>query len=302
MRKIDLVLNDYNQKKKNFFTHLKFLKYLSKSKVYVTPSGLVCHQPTVNAKKSLNVWSKNIFSKKIDTKKRKYSSLNPIMMSRHYYSALFFKKYLKKNSSFCDFGTGEGNFLFELFKIRNDLKMFYVEDSKINYNLVKKNFKINFNKKIDGFNGSIEEFDKNNKIKLFDNATLIWTLCNCVDPINVLKSIHKSLNKNGLLLIAESSRIMVPFKKPINNFFNSKIETKNTHPWFFSFNSLSNLLEVSGFKVIDFNRYYDENDLVVIAKKIDSKLYKPKLKFENPKKVIKFLKLWKSNSNHLNNL
>ena len=302
MKKIDLVINDYNQKNKKLFQHIKFLDKLSKSKVYISPSGLVCHQPTLNTEKSLDVWAKNIFSKKIDTKKRKYSSLNPIMKSRHYYSALFFKKYLKKNSSFCDFGTGEGNFLLELFRIRKDLKMFYVEDSKFNFNFVKKNFKKNFKKKIDGFNGPIEEFNKNKKIKLFDNSALIWTLCNCVDPINVLKNINKSLNKNGLLLIAESSRIMVPFKKPIKNFFNSKIDTKNTHPWFFSFNSFSNLLEISGFRVIDFNRYYDENDLVVIAKKIDSKLYKPKIKFENPKKVIKFLKLWKFNSNHLKNL
>ena len=35
----------------------------------------------------------------------------------------------------------------------------------------------------------------------------------------------------------------------------------------FSYNSLSNLLEISGFRILSNNRYYDENDLVIVAKK-----------------------------------
>ena len=78
--------------------------------------------------------------------------------------------------------------------------------------------------------------------------------------------IHTSLKKNGLLLVSESSRT-VPYKKPIYNFFVSGHHAKNTHPWFFSYNSLSNLLEICGFSIIASNRYYDENDLVIIAQK-----------------------------------
>ncbi len=299
----ELVECDYVQKNNKHFKHINFLDKLSKSKVYVSKTGLVCHKPNINTKQSLKVWSKKIFSKKIDTKRRKYSSLNPIMMSRHYYSALFFKNYLKKNSLFCDFGTGEGNFLVEMFKLRNDIKLYFVEDSKYNFEFTKKRFKKLFNKKINGFNGSIEEFSINkNTTTKFDNASLIWTLCNCVNPIAVLNNIHKSLKKNGLLLVSESSRIMVPFKKPIHNFFNSKINTNNTHPWFFSYNSLSNLLEICGFRIVYFNRYYDENDLIVIAKKVDTKYHRPKIKFDNFNKVIKFLKDWKLNSTQLNKL
>ena len=84
---------------------------------------------------------------------------------------------------------------------------------------------------------------------------------------------------------------MVPFKKPIYNFFNSKIKTENMHPWFFSYNSLSNLLEISGFKVVKKNRYYDENNLVIVARK--KNFFRPSLKLENPKKVILFLMKWK---------
>ena len=93
MNKVKIIKNDYLQlNKKNFF-HIKFLDKYSKSKVYVSKSGLVCHQPKMNSNESLKVWSDKIFSKKIDTSKRKYSSFNPIMMSRHYYSALFLKKH-----------------------------------------------------------------------------------------------------------------------------------------------------------------------------------------------------------------
>ena len=52
--------------------------------------------------------------------------------------------------------------------------------------------------------------------------------------------------------------------KPIYNFFVSNHEANNTHPWFFSYNSLSNLLEICGFSIIAHNRYYDENDLIIL--------------------------------------
>ena len=135
-----------------------------------------------------------------------------------------------------------------------------------------------------GHNGSIESSTLNKNFKNFDAASLLWTLCNCVKPLEILKVIHKSLKENGFL--PESSRILVPFKKPIYNFFIPNHETRNTHPWYFSFNSLSNLLEVSGFRIIKNNRYYDENDLVVIAQKKKLKI----TYLDDPKKVVKFLK------------
>ena len=45
------------------------------------------------------------------------------------------------------------------------------------------------------------------------------------------------------------------------------------------------------FRIVKANRFYDENDLVVIAKKRNN-LSKPKLKFDSQKKVISFLKNW----------
>ena len=114
--------------------------------------------------------------------------------------------------------------------------------------------------------------------------------------------LNQSLKENGLLLISESSRILVPFKKPIYNFFVQKHETQNTHPWYFSFNSLSNLLEISGFRIIKNNRYYDENDLVIIAKKMDKKYHRPIIKKDNLNDVLKFFKEWERISQLLKNI
>ena len=60
MNKIDIVLNDYNQKKNSFFKHLGFLDPYSKSKVYITKSGLICHKVSTNTEISLDLWEKKI--------------------------------------------------------------------------------------------------------------------------------------------------------------------------------------------------------------------------------------------------
>lgn len=282
---------------------LTFLKKISKSIVYISKkTGTIYHSPNINAEKSLSTWAKKIYSKKIDTEKRHYTSNNPIMKSRHYYSALFLNEVLRKGKiKFCDYGAGEGNFGSELLKINKHIQYNFTEHSpklyRSTYNLINKKTKNAFY----GYNGSIESSLLNKNFKNFDAASLLWTLCNCVKPLEILEVIHKSLKENGFLLISESSRILVPFKKPIYNFFIQNHETRNTHPWYFSFNSLSNLLEISGFRIIKNNRYYDENDLVIIAQKKNIKTHSPKIKIDDPKKVDKFLKEWKKTSNFLRN-
>ncbi len=283
---------------------VKFKNKISKSPVYISKkTGTVFHSPSNNSSESLEMWSKKIYSKKIDTKKIKYTSNNPIMRSRHYYSALFLNKHLKgKNIELCDYGTGEGNLALEFGRINKKINFNFTEHSPELFKKTKKKIKKINKKNFLSFNGSIEDSGKIKKFKNFDVGCLLWTLCNCVKPIDVLNAIHSSLKKNGLLLIAESSRILVPYKKPIYNFFVSEHETKNTHPWFFSYNSLSNLLEICGFSVINANRYYDENDLVVIAQKKDRKKYVPKIKIDKIEDIKKFLKDWEKNSFFLKNI
>ena len=302
---INEILQDFNGEYKNRTKKINFLKKISKSNVYISKkTGTIFHSPSISTKKILEIWSKKIYAKKINTKKIKYTSNNPIMRSRHYYSAIFINDFFKKGKKikYCDYGTGEGNFGNELLKLNKNIQFNFTEHSPNLYlnsvNLIKKNSSKNFF----SFNGSIEDSVKNKKFKNFDAVSLLWTLCNCVKPLEVLRSINLSLKNNGLLMISESSRILVPFKKPIYNFFVKNRHTENTHPWLFSFNSLSNLLEVSGFRIIKYNRYYDENDLVIVAKKMNTKKHSPKIKIDRIKKVENFLKQWKKLSYDLKKL
>jgi len=262
---------------------------------------LIFHKPKISTDKVLKFWSEKIFSNKIDYKNLTYSSENITMKSRHFYCANFSKKYLiKKNLNFCDFGTGEGNFLKEVLSINKNININFTEYSKKNILLILKDLKSKKLRNYNFHNGPIEHVDRNKNIKNINFGSLLWTLCNCIDPIEVLKSIHKKMSKSSHLLIAESSRILVPFKKPIYNYFNIYNHTENTHPWHFSFNSLSNLLELSGFRIVHHNRFYDENDMVVIAKKRNLNS-KPKFIKDDYKKIKLFLKKWKENSFFLKN-
>ena len=281
---------------------IDFLKGISKSNVYISKkTGLVFHKPKISTDKVLKFWSEKIFSNKIDYKNLTYSSENITMKSRHFYCANFSKKYLiKKNLNYCDFGTGEGNFLKEVLSINKNININFTEFSKKNILLILKDLKSKKLRNYNFHNGPIEHVDRNKNIKNINFGSLLWTLCNCIDPIEVLKSIHKKMSKSSHLLIAESSRILVPFKKPIYNYFNIYNHTENTHPWHFSFNSLSNLLELSGFRIVHHNRFYDENDMVVIAKKRNLNS-KPKFIKDDYKKIKLFLKKWKENSFFLKN-
>ncbi len=301
---IEEVKLDFRGVTLNRSVKIEFKNKISKSPVYISKkTGTVFHSPSNNSSESLEMWSKKIYSKEIDTKTIKYTSNNPIMRSRHYYSALFLNKHLKgKNIELCDYGTGEGNLALEFERINKKINFNFTEHSPKLFKRTKKKIKKINKKNFLSFNGSIEDSGKIKKFQNFDVGCLLWTLCNCVKPIDVLNTIHSSLKRDGLLLIAESSRILVPYKKPIYNFFVSEHETKNTHPWFFSYNSLSNLLEICGFSVINANRYYDENDLVVIAQKKDRKKHVPKIKIDKIKDIKKFLKDWEKNSFILKNI
>ena len=117
----------------------------------------------------------------------------------------------------------------------------------------------------------------------------MWTLCNTSNCLDIIKISNKLLKKNGYIVVAESSRVLVPFKKPIQMYFGRG--NPDIHPFHFSRNSLTNLLIINKFKPVYINRYIDSDYLLIIAKKInkiDSKL----IKVDNFMKVKKFFERW----------
>ena len=91
------------------------------------------------------------------------------------------------------------------------------------------------------------------------------------------------------MCVAESSRILVPFKKNLNDYF-AKTHPEDIHPWHFSAKSLQALLILSGFKVVYVNRFKDSNELLLIAKKQKNQIKINKK--DNYKKVYRFFKKW----------
>ena len=287
----DEIIKDYKAIHKNRATELKFLRKVSKSKVYVSKkTGMVFHGDLKSSKQTANFWSEKIFSNKTDGVKNKFTSETPFFSARHYYALNFLNKNINlKNKIICDFGAGEGNLLLKFSKYLGLSKLIAVEPSKKNCLLIKKKFLNNNKKKPLIINSTIEEYSNFTKKKC-DIAILTWTLCNCSDPLNVIKKVYNSLNENGHLLIGESSRILVPYKKPIYNYFNSKKKTGPSHPWHFSYNSLTNLLNINRFKVICTNRFYNEDSIFLILKKTKKPI--SKLKIDKYLDVIKFFKNW----------
>lgn len=280
MIKIKKLINDYLGRGKNIILphSKKFLKWELNISKY---SGLVSSVKRRTSDEIAKEWSDKIFSKKFI--KGKYTSKIPAVIARQVYVFETIKKNLQiKNKSICDFGAGEGDFLklFQSNKISQ--KLFAIEPSLKNCKILKKN-------KIKFFHGTVENYFKKKTKKQFDIITLIWTLCNTSNAYEIIKSASELINDNGYIIVAESSRVLVPFKKPLEMYFGNPYP--DTHPFHFSKNSLTNLLIINKFKPIYINRYIDTDYLVVIAKKT-KKIHKEKIKLDNYKEVYKYFDNW----------
>ena len=275
------IINDF--KGKGEFVKIPFINKYSNSDVNICKfSGLVTVVNRRNDKKIAEEWSKKIFSKKFS--KTKYSASIPAVVARQTYvlETLGKLKNIKKHK-ICDIGAGQGQFLDMLKKKYPKINTYGIEPSKQNSSLLKKKGHKNFC-------GTIQDFAKNNNYKnKFDVITIMWTLVNtssCVEMVNIA---NKMIKKSGIILLAESSRIMVPFKKPLNMYFSPL--RSDLHPFHFSKNSLTNLLLINKFEPIYTNRYIDTDYLVIAAKKVNS-IKVSKLKIDKFQKVSHFFKRW----------
>tara|TARA_X000001036_G_C20606598_1_gene777230 strand:+ start:62 stop:958 length:897 start_codon:yes stop_codon:yes gene_type:complete len=261
--------------------------YTNNQKIYVCKNcGFVYVRERRTSSEVAEVWSEEIF--KNQSSKNYYSARIPAVKARQTFVAdLIDSEIGLKNKNLCDIGTGEGEFLKI---IRNDYKaeVFGIEPSKYLCEELKK-------ENIKNFCGKIEDIEKISDFKKsFDIVTIMWTLENSSEPNTMLKISRNLLKDNGYLVVSTGSRILVPFKKPLNYYIDDSVV--DTHPTRYSKNTLSLILKKNGFKVFFINRYIDQDWLCIIAKKEKEN---NKIPGDDYKEVIDFFERWnKETKNH----
>ena len=266
--------------------HLDFLEnYLPVGdSIYVNPvTGFVTSSRSMSAENVAKYWSDIIFPNKSE---ESYSAYNPFAQARLFYVMQSIAKFLNFNQEtnlhICDFATGEGVLLNLL---RNNYPKIKVSGTEHSSELVQtlKNNGFDVFIKTLGIQSSM--FNK----EQFDISTLTWTLANAIDPLACLRDVVQATKTGGYVCVAESSRILVPFRKSLSDYF-SKTFPADLHPSNFSTNTLKLLMQLSGLEVVFVNRYFDSDVLLVIGKKVDHQV-EPKF-FDDQKQVVDFMKEW----------
>ena len=266
--------------------HLDFLeKYLpAGDSIYVNPvTGFVTSSRSMSAENVAKYWSEIIFPNKSE---ESYSAYNPFAQARLFYVMQSIAKFLnfdkETNLRICDFATGEGVLLNLLRSKYPKLKVSGTEHSSALVQLLKSN---GFDVYMKTLGIQTSTFDK----EQFDISTLTWTLANAIDPLACLRDVVNNPKTGGYVCVAESSRILVPFRKSLSDYF-SKTFPADLHPSNFSENTLKLLMQLAGLEIVFVNRYFDSDVLLIMGKKVDHQV-EPKF-FDVQMQVVDFMKEW----------
>ena len=275
---------------------LDFLeKYLPPGdSIHVNPiTGFVTSSRRMSSEDVAKYWSDIIFPNKSE---ESYSAYNAFAQARLFYVMQSIAKFLnfnrETNLRICDFATGEGVLLNLLRNNYPKLKISGTEHSSALVESLKNN----------GFDVQIKtlgvETSMQNK-EQFDISTLTWTLANAIDPLACLRDVAEDTKTGGYVCVAESSRILVPFRKSLNDYF-SKTLPADLHPSNFSANTLKLLMQLAGLEIVFINRYFDSDVLLIMGKKVSHPV-EPKF-FDDQMQVVKFMREWALASEFFENL
>jgi hypothetical protein len=194
-----------------------------------------------------------------------------------------------KGKKVCDIGAGEGFFL-KYLQDQHGVSPFGIEPSPANCKRLSE-------LGIPNFAGTIEQFGASAKGAGYraDVVTIMWTLENCFSCIDMLKGAANLLPTGGKLLVATGSRILVPFKKPLFNYF-SDIPA-DIHCFRFSANSLRTALALAGLKTVATNRYLDNDILCILGEKAAPGTPIERRK-DDPQAVLSFFERWHQDTLH----
>ena len=138
-----------------------------------------------NAQDIAKTWSEDIYG-------GVYSPIIPAVRGRLAYVAGYLDEQVNvRDKRLCDIGAGQGQFLRTIRGEEFGAKVFGIEPSSSNCELLNK-------QDIDNFCGTIEEFrasKKFNEIGKFDIVTVMWTLENCMSCTDMLNSANSLFKK-----------------------------------------------------------------------------------------------------------
>jgi hypothetical protein len=275
---------------------LDFLsKYLPKDdEIFVNPiTGFVTSLRKMSVEDVAAYWSDVIFP---DKSIESYSANFPFAKARLTYVthtvADFLKLDTKSKNKWCDFATGEGVLLKLISTFYPNIEVTGTEHSmELVKQLNNKGFGV---KKL-----TLGEFCSYDSDEEFDISTLTWTLANAIDPVSCVKDIVLRTRMGGYVCIAESSRILVPFRKSLSDYL-SLTNPADLHPSHLSANTLRCLMQLAGLEIVYTNRYFDSDVLLVIGKKVDYPVV-PNY-FDDQKSVVSFMKKWAEVSDYYESL
>jgi len=245
--------------------------------------GFVYVRKRRTASEIAKAWSEKIYSN--DFGEDTYTAIIPAVKARQTYIADFADVNIGlKGKRLCDIGAGEGQFLKIVSGRDYQAKVFGIEPSETNCSILSKRKHLNFN-------GTIEDYCKSELFdeQKFDVITIMWTLVNCHSCVDMVSTAYEMLKPEGKLVVAEGSRVLVPFKKPLNYYFSTI--PQDLHSFHFSANALKNLLKISGFKIVKENRHIDSDILCVIGKKVEGGVSQA-FKGDNYLEVYNFFERW----------
>ena len=252
--------------------------------LWVQPStGFVTSNREMSEEDVVRYWSESVFP---DPSENSYSAKYPFAQARLFYVMQTLTRFLDLdlNSSvkWGDFATGEG-VLLQL--IANNYPKVELSATEHSSNLVK-------TLREKGF--MVEERDlgsraPNSHIQDLDISTLTWTLANCINPLSALRDVVERTRQGGFVCVAESSRILVPFRKSLKDYLSDSMPA-DLHPSHFSANNLRCIMQICGLEICYTNRYFDSDILLVIGKKVKHPI-KPSF-FDNQIRVVEYFKNW----------
>lgn len=264
---------------------LDFLqKYLRPNDaLFVNPTtGFVTSKRSMTSSEVAEYWSNVIFP---DASEESYSANYPFARARLLYviETVIQKLKIEVNSgvSWCDFATGEGVMLELLSTLYPKIKVSGTEHSEFLVSELKKK----------GFDVRQSDLGKMNLTSSadYDISSLTWTLANAINPVRILTEVISNTRSGGFVCIAESSRIMVPFRKSLSDYL-SKVDPADSHPSHFSANTIRCLMELVGLEIVYTNRFFDSDILLIIGKKSDS--FKLSNFRDSQMRVVEFMRNW----------